>query len=73
MPKAKTTLMIDDGLMKQVRVRAARMGKRDSEVLEEVLAFGLGAIERMRMQAALSESEAELVAESALREVRQSR
>jgi plasmid stability protein len=58
MGKAKTTLSIDQGLMRQVRVRAARTGRSDSEVLEEALREGLGIIDRIRAKARLDEEEA---------------
>src|SRR5258708_39336846 len=41
MGKVKTTLSIDERLMRQVRVRAARIWRRDSEVLEAALREGL--------------------------------
>jgi len=58
MDKVKTTLSIDQGLMRQLRVRAARTGRRDSEVLEEALREGLGVIDRIRAKAKLGEEEA---------------
>ena len=42
MPKARTTLTIDERVLRAVRVRAARTGKRDSEVIEEALKRDLG-------------------------------
>jgi hypothetical protein len=58
MAKVKTTLSIDERLMRQVRVRAARTGRRDSEVLEAALREGLGIIDRMRSKAHISEEDA---------------
>lgn len=58
MGKTKTTLSIDQGLMRQVRVRAARTGRSDSQVLEEALREGLGIIDRIRAKARLNEQEA---------------
>jgi hypothetical protein len=58
MAKVKTTLSIDERLMRQVRVRAARTGRRDSEVLEAALREGMGIIDRIRSTAALGEEEA---------------
>ena len=58
MARLKTTLSIDEALMRQVRVRAARTGQRDSEVLEAALREGLGIIDRIRAKADLSEAEA---------------
>ncbi|MGH2408192.1 MAG: ribbon-helix-helix protein, CopG family [Candidatus Limnocylindrales bacterium] len=42
MPKVRTTLTIDDVVMKAVKVVAARTGKGDSEVIEESLRRDLG-------------------------------
>jgi hypothetical protein len=58
MAKVKTTLSIDERLMRQVRVRAARTGRRDSEVLEAALREGLGIIDRIRSKAGLGEEAA---------------
>jgi plasmid stability protein len=73
MGKVKTTLSIDEGLMRQVRVRAARMGRRDSEVLEAALREGLGIIERIRAKAGLGEEEAHDLAHRVVHEGRLSR
>jgi hypothetical protein len=70
MAKVKTTLSIDERLMRQVRVRAARTGRRDSEVLEEALRQGLGIIERTRAKANLTEEEAAELAHDAVHEAR---
>jgi hypothetical protein len=42
MPKVRTTLTIDDGVLRAVKVRGARTGKGDSEVIEEALRRELG-------------------------------
>lgn len=42
MPKARTTLSIDPEVLRAVKVRAARTGKGDSEVIEEALRRDLG-------------------------------
>jgi plasmid stability protein len=70
MARVKTTLSIDESLMRQVRVRAARSGKSQSEVLEAALREGLGIIERIRAKAGLSEKEALDIASKAVHEVR---
>jgi len=70
MAKVKTTLSIDEELMRQVRVRAARMGRRDSEVLEAALRQGLGIIDRIRAKAALSEEKAQDLAHRVVHEGR---
>ena len=70
MARVKTTLSIDEGLMRQVRVRAARTGRRDSEVLEGALREGLGVIDRIRDKARLSEDDAEVLAHRVVHEGR---
>jgi Ribbon-helix-helix protein, copG family len=42
MPKVRTTLTIDEEVLRAVKVRGARMGKGDSEVIEEALRRELG-------------------------------
>jgi Arc/MetJ family transcription regulator len=42
MPKVRTTLTIDEEVLRAVRVRAARSGKGDSEVIEDALRRELG-------------------------------
>jgi predicted ATPase with chaperone activity len=42
MAKVRTTVTIDERVMRAVRVQAARTGKRDSEVIEEALRRELG-------------------------------
>jgi Ribbon-helix-helix protein, copG family len=42
MRKVRTTLTLDEEVMRLVKVRAARMGKGDSEVIEEALRRDLG-------------------------------
>lgn len=42
MPKTRTTLTIDEGLLKAVKVRAARAGMGESEIIEEALRRQLG-------------------------------
>ncbi|MGH7776993.1 MAG: hypothetical protein ACREPI_07435, partial [Candidatus Dormibacterales bacterium] len=71
--RVKTTLSIDQGLMRQVRVRAARTGRRDSEVLEDALRQGLGIIERIRAKANLPEDAAADLAHEAVHEARRAR
>jgi plasmid stability protein len=73
MAKVKTTLSIDEGLIREVRVRAARTGRRDSEVLEAALREGLGVIDRIRAKTNLSEEAAYKVAHQAVQEARRER
>ncbi|MQA99189.1 MAG: ribbon-helix-helix protein, CopG family [Actinobacteria bacterium] len=70
MARVKTTLSIDESLMRQVRIRAARSNKSQSEVLEAALREGLGIIERIRAKARLSDEEAIDIASKAVHEVR---
>ena len=42
MPKVRTTLTIDAEVLRAVKVRGARTGKGDSEVIEEALRRELG-------------------------------
>ena len=60
MPKVRTTLTIDEEVLRVVKVRAARSGKADSEVIEEALRreLGLDLLERLWAQNRLSEEEA---------------
>jgi hypothetical protein len=60
MPKLRTTVTIDDRVMRAVRVKAARTGRRDSDVIEEALRRDLGfdLLDRIWEQATLDEDEA---------------
>lgn len=42
MPKTRTTVTLDDDVFRAVKIRAARTGKRDSQVIEESLRRDLG-------------------------------
>ena len=42
MPKTRTTLTIDADVLRAARIRAARTGKGDSEIIEEALRRDLG-------------------------------
>jgi len=42
MSKSRTTLTVDQDVLRAVRIKAARTGKRDSEVIEESLRRDLG-------------------------------
>jgi hypothetical protein len=42
MTKVRTTLTIDPLVLRSVRIRAARLGKGDSDVIEEALRRDLG-------------------------------
>lgn len=60
MTKIRTTLTIDEDVWKAVRVRAARTGRRDSEVIEAALRSELGfdLLERIWSRNDLPEDEA---------------
>jgi plasmid stability protein len=73
MARIKTTLTVDEYLLRQVRVRAARSGRRDSDVLDDVLREGLGVLERIGAAANLGDEEALELASSVVHEVREER
>ena len=60
MAKTRTTLTIDEGVLRAVKLRAAGSGRADSEVIEEALRrdLGLGVLERLWAINDLSEQEA---------------
>jgi plasmid stability protein len=60
MPKVRTTLTVDDDVMRAVKIRAARSGKGDSEVIEESLRrdLGLDLLKRLWATNQLPEDEA---------------
>jgi hypothetical protein len=72
MAKARTTLSIDERVLTAVRVRAARTGKGDSEVIEEALRrdLGLDLLERLWAKNDLGENEAMALAIEAQRATR---
>lgn len=60
MTKVRTTLTVDAEVLRAVKVRAARTGKGDSEVIEEALRrdLGLDLLERLWDRNHLSEEAA---------------
>ena len=60
MSKVRTTLTIDEDVLRAVKVRAARTGKGDSEVIEDALRrdLGLTLLERLWSTQGLPEQEA---------------
>jgi hypothetical protein len=60
MRKIRTTLTLDEEVMRLVKVRAARQGKGDSEVIEESLRrdLGLELLDRLWSADRLSEEQA---------------
>ncbi len=67
MRKVQTTVTLDEEVMRLVKVRAARQGKGDSEVIEESLRrdLGLDLLERLWSKDRLSEEQAMHVARAA--------
>ena len=72
MPKARTTVTLDERVLRAVRVKAARTGRRDSDVIEEALRRDLGfeLLERIWENANLDEDEAMALAVEAQHETR---
>jgi plasmid stability protein len=56
MVKVKTTLSLDADLVRRIRVRAARLGRRDADVYEEALREGLSAIDSLRRAAGAADT-----------------
>jgi hypothetical protein len=64
MAKVRTTLTLDDSVLKAVKIRAARTGRGDSQVIEEALRrdLGLDLLERLWERNELSEEDAQALA-----------
>ena len=64
MTKVRTTLTIDPEVLRAVKVRAARLGKGDSDVIEEALRrdLGLDLLDRLWATNDLDEDEDEALA-----------
>jgi hypothetical protein len=75
MGKVRTTLTVDEDVLRGVRIKAARSGKKDSEIIEAALRrdLGMDLLERIWARADMSEAEAESLALEAQRSVRRSR
>jgi hypothetical protein len=60
MAKCKTTVYIDEDLLRAARVAAARSGKKDYEILEAALRgyLGMETLETVRVRADLTDDEA---------------
>ncbi len=60
MSKRRTTLTIDEDVLRAVKVRAARTGRGDGEVIEEAVRryLGLDLLERLWSRPDLGEDEA---------------
>jgi Ribbon-helix-helix protein, copG family len=74
-PKVRTTLTIDDDVLRAVKVRGARTGRGDSEVIEDALRrdLGLDLLDRLWQANDLGEDEALALAVEAQHETRPSR
>ena len=59
MAKIRTTLTIDRDLLRAVKVKAARLGRGDSEVIEDALRrdLGLDVLDRMWQRNDMTEEE----------------
>lgn len=69
MRRTRTTLTFDADVLRAVKVRAARNGKGDSEVIEEAVReyLGLDLLERLWSRNDLSEDESMTLAQEAMR------
>jgi Arc/MetJ-type ribon-helix-helix transcriptional regulator len=72
MPKQRTTVTLDEQVLRAVRVKAARTGRRDSDVIEEALRrdLGLELLERVWAKAGMDEDEALALAVEAQHDAR---
>jgi hypothetical protein len=75
MAKIRTTLTIDEDVLRAVKVRAARTGKGDSAVIEDALRRQLGfhLLDGIWQDAGLSEADATALAVEAQHETRPAR
>lgn len=72
MAKVRTTLTVDEDVLRAVKIAAARSGKGDSEVIEGALRrdLGLDLLERLWSRNRMSEEDAMALAIEAQRAVR---
>jgi len=75
MAKVRTTLTVDEEVLRAVKVRGARTGKGDSEVIEEALRreLGLDLLERLWQRNDMTEDQATALAAEAQHRTRPSR
>jgi hypothetical protein len=73
--RAKATVYLDPEVLRATRIRAARTGRRDSDVVEEALRehLGIAAIDRIRSSSDLDEEEATRLAYEELHAMRRER
>jgi metal-responsive CopG/Arc/MetJ family transcriptional regulator len=72
MTKTRTTLTIDEEVLRAVKVRAARTGKGESEVIEEAVRrdLGLDLMERLWARNEMAEEDAMALALEAQQDAR---
>jgi hypothetical protein len=75
MAKTRTTLTIDEEVLRAVKIRAARTGKGDSEVIEEALRreLGLDLLDRLWSKSELDDEQAMALAVEAQHSTRRTR
>ena len=75
MRRSKATIYLDPDVLRAMRIRAARTGKLDSDVVEEALReyLGLAAVDRVRARSDLTGDEAMALAYDELRAERKAR
>ena len=75
MPKVRTTVTLDDRVLRAIKVRAARLGKGDSELIEEALRrdLGLDVLDRLWSVNDMREEDAISLAVEAQHETRKNR
>ncbi len=64
MPKVRTTVTLDERVLRAVKVKAARTGRGDSELIEEILRrdLGLDVLDRLWAVNDMPEAEATALA-----------
>lgn len=75
MAKVRTTVTINEDVLKLVKVRAARLGKGDSEVIEDSLRrdLGMDLLDRLWSKNRMSEGQAMRLAVEAQHSIRHRR
>jgi hypothetical protein len=75
MPKVRTTLTIDEEVMRALKVRAARTGRGESEIIEQALRreLGLDLLDRIWAKTRMPEDEARALAVEAQHAARRGR
>ncbi len=75
MARSKATIYLDPEVLRATRIRAARTGKRDSDVVEEALRehLGLAVVDRLRSRFDLDEEHAMRLANEEVHAMRRDR